>query len=29
MTKLHSLQLEITLEYITLTDYYIAKDTFT
>ena len=29
MTKLHSLQLEITLEYITRTDYYIAKDTFT
>ena len=28
MTKLHSIHLEFTLQYITLTNYYIVKDTF-
>ena len=28
MTKLHSIQLELTLQYITLTSYYIVKDIF-
>ena len=28
MTKLHSIYLEFTLQYITLTNYYIVKDTF-
>ena len=28
MTKLHSIYLDFTLQYITLTTYYIVKDTF-
>ena len=28
MTKFHPIQLEFTLQYSTLTNYYIAKDTF-
>ena len=28
MTKLHLMHLEFTLQYITLTNYYIVKDTF-
>ena len=28
MTKFHSLKFELTLRYITLTDYYIGKNTF-
>ena len=28
MTKLHSIYLEFTLQYITLTTYYMVKDTF-
>ena len=28
MTKLYSIHIELTLKYITLTRYYIAKDTF-
>ena len=28
MTKLHSIYVEFTLQYVTLTGYYIIKDTF-
>ena len=28
MAKLHSIHLEFTLQYITITNYYIVKDTF-
>ena len=28
MTKLHLIHLDLTLQYVTLTNYYIAKDTF-
>ena len=28
ITKLHSIHLEFTLKYVTLTRYYIVKDTF-